>query len=101
MQVILCLFRSAKGQNVLLRLTFGDGQSGVDEHPVGSGDLIQHDLELFNVGKGSPPVKTKSHLGVMASHPADALDNLLQREARLMSPYSSLLIQKGQWFLQS
>ena len=77
----LVLIPLRKGQNVLLRLTFGDGQSGVDEHPVGGGDLIQHDLELFNVGKGLAAGKDEIAFGGDGIHPADALDNLLQREA--------------------
>ena len=77
----LVLIPLREGQNVLLRLTFGDGQSGVDEHPVGGGDLIQHDLELFNVGKGLAAGKDEIAFGGDGIHPADALDDLLQREA--------------------
>ena len=50
--------------------------------------------------KGSPPVKTKSQRGVMASM-RRMLSRIFSREKPVMSAYSSLLMQNGQWFLQS
>ena len=50
--------------------------------------------------KGSPPVKTKSHLGVMPWNM-----RMLSQTFSTLKPsgclYSCLLMQKGQWFLQS
>ena len=49
---------------------------------------------------GSPPVKTKSHAGVISS-----IVRMLRRIAFRLKPvqssYSCLLMQKGQWLLQS
>ena len=50
--------------------------------------------------KGSPPVKTKSHSGVMAS--ITAIDLRIASTLKpVQSAYSFLLIQKGQWLRQS
>ena len=43
--------------------------------------LAENDLELFNVGKGLAAGKDEIAFGGDGIHPADALDNLLQREA--------------------
>ena len=49
---------------------------------------------------GSPPVKTKSHSGVMAS--ITAMDLRIASTLKpVQSAYSFLLIQKGQWLRQS
>ena len=77
----LVLVLLSERHQVVLGRTLEGGQSGVDEHPVGGGDLIQHDLELFNVGKGLAAGKDEIAFGGDGIHPADALDNLLQREA--------------------
>ena len=49
---------------------------------------------------GSPPVKTKSQRGVMASM-TRMLSQIFSREKPSMFAYSCLLMQKGQWLLQS
>ena len=82
MQVILSLIPLREGKDVVFRLILGHRQRGVDEHPVGGGDFIQHKLQSFSMSaKGSPPVNTKSHRGVMASIRRMLSHDLLQREA--------------------
>ena len=71
-----------KGQDVLLRLVGGYRQGGVDVDLVGGGDLVQHGLELFNVGKRLAAGKHKIAVRGDGVHPADALADLFQREAR-------------------
>ena len=50
--------------------------------------------------KGSPPVKTKSHLGVMLSM-VRMLSQIFSRLKPTGFSYSCLLMQKGQWLPQS
>ena len=77
----LMLVPLREGQNVILGLILRHRQGGVDEHPVGGGDLVQHGLQLLNVSEWLTAGEHKVALGGDGIHPADALDNLLQREA--------------------
>ena len=66
--------------DILLRLVFEHRQSGVDVNFGGSGDLIQHDLELFDIGKRFAAGKHKVAVGSDGVHAADALADLLHGE---------------------
>ena len=58
-----------------------DGQGGVDEDPVGGGDLIQHPLQGLDIGEGLAAGEDEIAAGGDGVHAADALQDLLQGEA--------------------
>jgi len=100
MQVILCLFRSANARMSASDWCSETGRVVLIYTLWVVGILSSITWRDSRLAKGSPPVKTKSQSGVMASI-RSMLRQIFSREKPVISAYSPLLMQKGQWFLQS
>ena len=100
MQVILSLLRSV---NAMMRSAGKRSDTGSvvlmnTRWPSGMQSIIT--CSASGSENGSPPVNTKSHFGVISWN-MRMLSHIFSREKPVMSAYSSLLMQNGQWFLQS
>ena len=95
MQVILCLFRSAKARMSSSVWSWDTGNVVLMNTRWVVGISSSMSCNFSMSAKGSPPVNTKSHLGVMASI-RRMLSMIFSREKPVMSAYSPLLMQKGQ-----
>ena len=101
MQVILCLFRSAKARmsSSVWCLETGRVVLMNTRWVVGISSSII--WSVFNVGKGLAAGKDEIAFGGDGIHPADALDRSSPGRSRSCPRILPLLMQKGQWFLQS
>ena len=77
----LVLVALGKRQNVLLGLMLRHGEGSVDIDLVGSGDLIEHALKRLQVCKGLAAGEHKVAVGRDGVHTADALADVVGREA--------------------
>lgn len=70
-----------EGYQVILGRTLEGGQRGIDEHPMGGGDLIEHGLQSVQVSEGLTAGEDEVTLGGDLIHGADGFTDLLQAEA--------------------
>ena len=77
--LVLVLFRER--QNVLLGLELRDGKGGVDKHSVGRGNVVQHYLERFQIGKRFAAGEHEVAIGGDFVHPVDTLADFLSGES--------------------
>ena len=78
----LVLVALHESQNVGFRLVLGHRQGGVDINLVGSGDLVEHHLEGFQIGQRLTAGKHKITIGCDGVHPPDALTDFFGGKAR-------------------
>ena len=100
MQVILCLFFSTNARMSASDWCSDTGRVVLIYTLWVAGIWSSITWRDSRLARGSPPVKTKSQYGVMVSI-RRMLAQIFSREKPVMSAYSPLLMQKGQWFLQS
>ena len=100
MQVILPLFFSAKATISSSVTPFSSGSVVLMYTLWVVGMASSITCRESRLAKGSPPVNTKSHSGVMASM-VRMLSQMASALKPVMSAYSFLLIQNGQLLPQS
>ena len=77
----LVLVLLSERHQVVLGRTLEGGQSGVDEHAMGGGDLVEHGLQSVQVSEGFAAGEHEVTLGGDLIHGADGFTDLLQAEA--------------------